>query len=509
MKPSKNTFTVMLMISGMVLLLILQTFWLQSTYQKALYDFHRETGFLFRTVVSAMQDSVMMRNIEPVEGDSALKTLNVGYSLAEGAGDSKKVDSLADFSKVHFFVRSSNDSLKDDVFKKLALRFSNIQDERVPGAHRGFILKLGPDTLNIDSLSAQYKRALAIAGIEAPFIIKHLKTTPGEVYDRLVAGPAGNPLLDHVGEEKSLVASLSGDTLQSSEIGINQMNRYAVSLVDVRGLMIKEIMPQILFSVLLTLIITMAFVLMYRSIRSQEKLMEIKNDFINNITHELKTPLTTVSVAIEALKNFRALDNPALTHEYLDIAQNELNRLTLMTDKILKTSVFEKGVMDFNPEKVNLDRTVLQILTSMKLVFEERNACVTYEKEGKEFELEGSPIHLTNVIYNLIDNSLKYSPNNPVIHILLKNSSEKLALSVRDSGIGIPSEYQKKIFEKFFRVPTGDVHNAKGYGLGLSYVAAVVKSHCGAITLESNSEEGSCFTVFLPKRLIVKSDRKT
>ncbi|MGD9558027.1 MAG: sensor histidine kinase, partial [Mangrovibacterium sp.] len=290
-------------------------------------------------------------------------------------------------------------------------------------------------------------------------------------------------------------------------------------------------MPQILFSVFLTLLIASAFIVMQRSIRSQERLMKLKNDFINNITHELKTPVATVSVAIEALKNFKALDNPELTDEYLEIAQNELNRLSLMTDKILSTSSFEKGTMTFNPEQIDLDAMIRQVLASMRLIFEKKQANVEYktdigipnssrngnsgdtapvrplrnklsagEKEDGRFIIEGSRTHLTNVIYNLIDNALKYSSEKPLIRIRLEQKEDHLLLSVKDNGMGIQPEFHKKVFEKFFRVPTGDVHNVKGYGIGLSYVSAVVKGHGGSVTVDSAPGQGSCFSVSLPKK---------
>jgi two-component system phosphate regulon sensor histidine kinase PhoR len=486
------------MISGMVLLLILQSFWLQSSYEKAFHDFRRETGFMFRNVVLGLRDSAIVKNIEPVKGDTLLPNLSSKIVLKEDRGF-KKNDSTIHVSNFQVYVQSSDDSVKSDMLKSLVPRFRSMQVEGMAGAPRSFIVKLGPDTLNTDSISVEFGRALSKARINVPFLVKHMRTTPAEAYERLTAA---SPLFGYDRDMRSAQQNLLSDTIQSDFVRINPMNRYAVTLAKVRGILIQEILPQILFSSLLTLIITTAFILMYRSIRSQQKLMELKNDFISNITHELKTPVATVSVAIEALKNFKVLEKPELTREYLDIAQNELNRLTIMTDKILKTSVFEKGKMDFTTEKVHLDKTVDQILASLKLVFEKRNAYVTYEKEGNDFELEGSSIHLTNVVYNLIDNALKYSLKNPVVNILLKNSTDKLTLSVKDSGIGIPSEYQKKIFEKFFRVPTGDVHNAKGYGLGLSYVAAVIKSHKGTISVESQPGEGSHFTILLPKKLV-------
>jgi two-component system, OmpR family, phosphate regulon sensor histidine kinase PhoR len=227
--------------------------------------------------------------------------------------------------------------------------------------------------------------------------------------------------------------------------------------------------------------------------------MELKNDFISNITHELKTPVTTVGVALEALKSFNGLDNPALTSEYLDIAQNELNRLSILTDKILKASSFENNGVEYNAEPVELDKIIDQVLGSLKLVFERQQAKISFTKEGTDFQLLGSSVHLTSVVYNLLDNALKYSKEIPEIEIHLKSTPDALTIIIKDHGIGISSEYKKKVFEKFFRVPTGDVHNIKGYGLGLSYVDSVVKSHRGSITVDSEVGKGSEFSIRLPK----------
>lgn len=227
--------------------------------------------------------------------------------------------------------------------------------------------------------------------------------------------------------------------------------------------------------------------------------MELKNDFISNVTHELKTPVATVSVALEALKNFHGLDNPARTKEYLEIAQNELKRLTLMTDKILKASVFENNGVVIQKESVDIQKITQQILDSLKLLFDKQKAQVSFQTEGNNFIVEGEAAHLTNVIYNFLDNALKYSPEHPQINIQLKETPTNLILSIQDNGIGIAPEYKKKVFEKFFRVPTGDVHNIKGYGLGLSYVASVMKAHGGTVDVVSEPGKGSNFIATFPK----------
>jgi signal transduction histidine kinase len=226
--------------------------------------------------------------------------------------------------------------------------------------------------------------------------------------------------------------------------------------------------------------------------------MQLKNDLISNITHELKTPVATVSVALEALQNFKALDNPALTQEYLTIAQNELGRLSLITDKILKTSVFEQTGLELKREQVDLEKIVQGVLASLKLVFEKHRANVSFVKQGDNFFLTGNIEHLTHVVYNLLDNAIKYSKPGCAISVSLIQNPETIQLLVEDNGIGIPEEYQQKVFEKFFRVPTGDVHDAKGYGLGLNYVASVVKAHSGTIDLKSEAGKGSTFTITLP-----------
>jgi two-component system phosphate regulon sensor histidine kinase PhoR len=200
------------------------------------------------------------------------------------------------------------------------------------------------------------------------------------------------------------------------------------------------------------------------------------------------------------LKNFNGLDNPKLTHDYLDIAQHELSRLSLLTDRVLTKSLFDEGGVKMDVEKVDLEKTVHSILNSMKLVLDKQKAIVEFEKTGSDFTVQGSALHLTNVVLNLLDNALKYSPSFPAVQIVLKELAETILISVTDNGLGIPDEFHGNIFEKFFRVPTGDVHNVKGYGLGLSYVEGVIKAHKGTIDVKSEPGKGSTFTVHLPKK---------
>ena len=474
MKHPKNVLTVTLILSSIALLLVFQIFWLSSAYNKAFDDLRKETGMLFRSTVFAMHDSLIQRNIETLPGDSLPRKhfrFRTEDSLPFEAHFPDSLEMRAHFreetARIQVLVSPNENDSTRQAIKPMVSRFFRNRGQG------NYILRLRQDSLKIDSIGYHFKNALSTAGIDLPFRVVHVRR--------------GEKLL------------MGNDSFATEPVRINPVNRYAATFSNVQGLLFREIIPQILFSIFLTILTTGSFYMMYRSLLAQRKMAELKNDFISNVTHELKTPITTVGVALEALRNFKGLENPQLTHEYLDIAQYELNRLTILTDKVLKTAIFEKNGVTFQSEKVDLEKLVEQVLTSMKLVFERSQSDVTFNKEGTGFSVFGGADHLTNIVHNLLDNAMKYSPGKAKIVLTLKDSTDKVVLSVQDHGQGIAPEYHKKIFEKFFRVPTGDIHNVKGYGLGLSYVANVIHRHRGTISVESSPGKGSCFVVTLPK----------
>jgi two-component system phosphate regulon sensor histidine kinase PhoR len=281
-------------------------------------------------------------------------------------------------------------------------------------------------------------------------------------------------------------------------IGFAHPVTYELSLGKTFRYLIKKLASPILFSLFLVGVTVISFFLLYRNLQRQRKLTEIKNEFISNITHELKTPIATVGVAIEALRNFNAINDPQRTKEYLDISQNELQRLSLLVDKVLKLSMFEKKEIELKYEMLDLKGVVDEVVSSMRLQIEKHHATVSTTVEG-DTHLQGDRLHLLSVVFNLLDNALKYGNGNTAIKFDLKEKENEVELSVADNGIGISQEYKDKVFEKFFRVPLGNTHNTKGYGLGLSYVAHVVQRHKGKIEVESQPGLGSKFIITLPK----------
>lgn len=301
------------------------------------------------------------------------------------------------------------------------------------------------------------------------------------------------------------VARVDSADMNSSEpnqvtIGLSSPATFSLNLLGETRYIMGILKLPILFSLLLVGITVASFILLYRSLLRQHRLTRMKNDLISNITHELKTPIATVGVAIEALKNFNAIQDQKRTSEYLDISQNELQRLGLLVDKVLKLSMFENRQMVITPELLNLGGVVNEVINSLRLQAEKQHADIEVNFEG-DLSIRGDRMHLQSVVFNLLDNALKYSRDNVKISVDVKEDGDNLLLRVSDNGIGIPQHYQKKIFDKFFRVPAGDTHNAKGHGLGLSYVSQVIRQHNGAMQVESNEGEGSIFTVRLPKNL--------
>lgn len=263
--------------------------------------------------------------------------------------------------------------------------------------------------------------------------------------------------------------------------------------------LLKSLVPSLLFSILLLGMVGIAFWTLLRNWSKQQKLIEIKNEFISNMTHELKTPISTVGVALEAIAGFDLAKEEEKTKEYVDISRHELNRLSLLVDKVLKMASFEGSYQVVKNESIHLAATTEGIIKSMKLHLEEKNATVNYTNTTLNSEITGDTIHITNVIYNIMDNAMKYSERKPILNISLVEKGKNVVLKISDHGKGIAPEYLDEIFERFFRVPSSDRHNVKGHGLGLSYVKDVITKHGGHIKAESEIGKGTTFIVTLPK----------
>ena len=254
----------------------------------------------------------------------------------------------------------------------------------------------------------------------------------------------------------------------------------------------------LLTSVLLMTVLIFSFYYTISTILKQKKLSEIKNDFISNMTHEFKTPISTISLACEVLNDKSIEKTEERTGKYVKMIRDENKRLSLLVENILQTAILDKGEFKLKIQSTDIHTLIDQTIANIKLQVENKDGEITTELHAERPLINADRVHITNIIFNLIDNALKYSNEKPVIKITTKNDREGIFISVKDNGIGISKENQHRIFDTMFRVHTGNVHNVKGFGLGLSYVKAVVEKHGGSISVESELNKGSTFTVYLP-----------
>ncbi|MCW3084711.1 MAG: hypothetical protein JWP12_2077 [Bacteroidetes bacterium] len=262
--------------------------------------------------------------------------------------------------------------------------------------------------------------------------------------------------------------------------------------------LLKSMWSMLLVSLTFMLALIFSFYYTISTIFKQKKLSEIKNDFISNMTHEFKTPISTISLACEVLNDKTIEKSPERVNNYVKMIGDENKRLSLLVENILQTAILDKGQLKLKIQSIDIHNLIEQTITNIKLQVESKEGEITTGLNAKIHLINGDRVHVTNIVFNLIDNALKYSDERPQIKIETTSDADGIFISVKDNGIGISKENQKRIFDTMYRVPTGNIHNVKGFGLGLSYVKAVVDKHGGSISVSSELGKGSTFTVYLP-----------
>lgn len=261
---------------------------------------------------------------------------------------------------------------------------------------------------------------------------------------------------------------------------------------------IRQLGPVIIASILMTTIIISAFALTVRTMFSQKKLSEIKSDFINNMTHELKTPLATISLAIDALTNEKVIGDPEKIRYYSTMIKDENKRMNKQVEKILQSARIERQEVKLNLQELNAHEIIRKVTDNLALQIQDREGSLTLNLQASRQTIKADEVHFSNIIFNLLDNAIKYSKDAPRIEVETLLHGGFFALRVRDHGIGMNKETQNRVFEKFYRAHTGNLHNVKGFGLGLSYVKGMVDAHGGKIKVDSTPGKGSTFTVLFP-----------
>jgi two-component system phosphate regulon sensor histidine kinase PhoR len=460
-----------------------QVYWLNDNYNKERRTMQIKTGAAFQQTILHLQTGKLKLN-DPFLSDSGPKAKKI---INEDANEAQAGNGGKPRREIIMMVNTLRNSIKKDTGLNRTIVVANGKGERLNPKNISVVkfsktdsseqvynilyrIDSLQDSIKIPEISNAYTSALKKESLNIPFTIT--KSQGG------------------VQEEEPDMSDVT--------VGFAHPVTYHLLLGNSFPYLFKQIMLPLLFSLFLVGATVLSFVLLYRNLLRQQRLAEIKNEFISNITHELKTPIATVGVAIEALKSFNAIHDKEKTKEYLDISSNELQRLELLVDNVLKLSMFEKKQIALNKEQFDLKELTQKVLDSMRPQFGNSKALVNFSAKGDNFLIKADKLHITSVIYNLLDNALKYCKEDPLINVQLSSQQNFIELRVSDNGIGIAQEYCNKIFDKFFRVPTGNKHDVKGYGLGLSYVSEIIKRHMGFISVESDLNKGSVFTARIP-----------
>ena len=273
-------------------------------------------------------------------------------------------------------------------------------------------------------------------------------------------------------------------------------------IYDIHGFVLRSVSWMILVAILFTLIIIAAFYLTIRTILTQKKLSEMKTDFINNMTHELRTPLATISIAVDTLKNEKIIGNRDQLLSIGQIIKTENSRMNTQVEQILQAAQLDVNQVLKDMKDLKVHEVLKKIKEKFALQAEEKNAHIELELSAEKDDVAGHPVHFLNMLSNLIDNALKYSKEDvdPQINVSTYNEKNWIVILVKDNGIGMSKDTTSKIFDKFYRAHTGDVHNVKGFGLGLNYTKKMVEAHHGMIEVSSTPGVGSTFKVKLPLR---------
>lgn len=490
--PKKSTWLIILMIISQIMLTGLLAQWLRSQWFDEKQAFQKDINQKFMESVNQVMDSMLVRHlISPVLNDTSLEKDNLVHfnkkisaineedhftAFVKDSTESGNTtvtitipDSSDSVTEGNVAFRTINDNEKNVLLRSVKLFIRKTDDSISKGTNLEHIISIIPDTILLKSLFE----------------------------NKIGNGKQRYKILWVSDSAKSISAIKSPVMFFRTKIFDKPLH---VEILNYRGIILGRIFSQIIFAFTLLFFTGAAFFFTYRSMRKQELLNILRNDFVSNISHELKTPVSTVTIALEALRNFDRIKDPAKSNEYLDIALSEMKRLDQLVSQVLNTSILEEHGEYIKTESHNLVSLTREVLSSMQVRFAQHKATVDFKTDSETISADIDPLYIQGVLYNLLDNSLKYSSGKPEIEVRIEDKPASVQVIIGDNGPGIPEEYISRIFDKFFRVPKGDVHNIKGYGLGLSFAELVMKQHSGKIAVRNKDEVGCEFTLSFPKK---------
>jgi signal transduction histidine kinase len=475
-----------LMVFSQLLLLVFVLYWLKGQYNEEKGKLQKELALTFFSTQDQLVDSVLLKNIvKPFGNDSAEVFIKIAHDT-----DSTGVQCISSLEEsMRFTINDTLDSI--EVIGVNVLDSFKSKEIKEVGKSRKDQMLVKSVKLFVD---AAQKRLLASSDSFNAFPFPMDTSVFKTVFSQKLSD--GDFDLDVV-----WLSNENDDTnIHKQFVFRSDIDKGlpGVKIEKYLGHILRRIFPEIAFAFLLLLLTGSAFYFTYKSLVKQYRLGQMREAFFSNITHELKTPVSTMKVALEAIQGFTAPNEFKGAVGYIEMARSEADRLDQLINHILSHSKLESDKQILNSAKVDVAQLVHAVLNAVKVVAEQKGAKITFVPPGIKPYIFGDALLMQSVLHNIIDNSLKYSGNLPEIAIQITGHGKNVQIQVRDKGPGIPEKYMDEIFKKFFRVPQGNTHNVKGYGLGLSYARLIMHLHKGEITVR-NLKVGCEFTLAFPK----------
>ncbi|MEM8894304.1 MAG: HAMP domain-containing sensor histidine kinase [Bacteroidota bacterium] len=533
MSTSKIRWIVGAMSLALLGLIYFQFYWIDSVLKANEERFKNDVREVLNNVTLKLEkQEVLDVTFDNLKTSFQWRRVNGGQAveLIESTFEKKILDlndsSLAASGDQDILFKLSSGSEIDIELSEDAPGFVKI-DKEGPGAPPSVFFKRRIDTLDYSSAELQEDLEKVVNKSEMVQVVIHELLShersvdkridmaeldsllKGELYDKGIDLEYNYAVVD-AKEPEIVLTSLSRPepppSLMESELRaslfpndiIGESSLLLINFPDQQRYLLGKIWLTLSSSAFLVAVIILCFGYAIHTILRQKKLSEIKNDFINNMTHEFKTPISTVALACEALQDKDVNSSPGLMERYISIINDENKRLGTQVEKVLQMAVIERKDFKLKPEHVDVHEIVKQAIDNIKIQVEKKDGAIDFKPQAMHTNLLADETHLTNIIYNLLDNANKYSNGEPKITVSTKDNTEGISIAVADHGIGMSSDEQARIFERFYRVPTGNVHDVKGFGLGLAYVKRIARAQGGDIGVKSKVGQGSTFEIFLP-----------
>ncbi|MBL7713369.1 MAG: HAMP domain-containing histidine kinase [Chitinophagaceae bacterium] len=371
-------------------------------------------------------------------------------------------------------------------------------------AHNSFVNAQGFNPAQLDEENKEFLLSTRFSAQTIPpdemnmIVVQAMKSHNIKVpFEFCVTNMFNNPISESAGFNNNMF--FESTAIRITPEASMQPETFFLYVKEPQNYIMRQMASMIIASILFTIIIISAFALTIRTMLRQKNISEIKSDFINNMTHELKTPLATISLAVDALNNEKVINDSEKIRYYSGMIKEENKRMHKQVETILQAAKLEKQEdLNLNIQSLDAHAAIDKVAKNLSLQIQEKSGELHLNLMASKSFIDVDEMHFSNIIFNLLDNAIKYSKNAPIIHITTQVNNGMLAIKIKDNGIGMNRETASRVFEKFYRAHTGNLHNVKGFGLGLSYVKSMVEAQNGYIKLESVLGKGSTFTVNMP-----------